>query len=214
MDAAAGADRATRGALRWGRRTFDLVPTPWLVTAAGGALLAATAAFGGLAPAPTPQTPVLTVGETHTGSDLDITVLSAEIWPERANARAFPDQEKGERLLVVTVEAVNRFPSARTMTTSDPESWAIDGILVEGIDGKPAVSRVDGSNARRLQPDVPARLLLAWVVGESDLQDGDEVTLTLPDSTHRVGESVISGDYWTDVRVGAVMPVRVEEVRG
>ena len=36
-------------AVHWARRTFELIPTPWLITAAGAVLLGTTAAFGGLA---------------------------------------------------------------------------------------------------------------------------------------------------------------------
>lgn len=64
-----------------------------------------------------------------------------------------------------------------------------------------------------LQPDVPAQLVLAWIVGPDDLRDGDEVTLTLPDSTHRVGTNVQRGvDFWDDVVVGARMTTTVHEV--
>ena len=63
-----------------------------------------------------------------------------------------------------------------------------------------------------LQPDVRARLLLAWIVGPEDFHDGEEISLTLPVSTHYVGRSVMSGDFWDDVRVGATLTTTIEEV--
>lgn len=55
---------------------LDRVPTPWLITSGAGAVLAITAAFGGVHPVPVPPTPELTVGDSFTGSDLTMTVVA------------------------------------------------------------------------------------------------------------------------------------------
>lgn len=200
--------------LGWARRSIDLIPTSWLITGAGAVLLAATAAFGGLETAAVEPTPVVAVGETFAGSDLEMTVVGVELSDDRENAAVFPDEEKGERVLVVTVDVVNTFPKPRGAAASSASSSpVVDGILLEGLEEKGQVSRADdGVISPRLQPDVPVRLLLSWIVGPDDFHDGQEVTLTLPDSDHYVGQSVMRGDYWVDVRVGATLTATVEEV--
>jgi hypothetical protein len=199
--------------LGWARRSIDLIPTSWLITGAGAVLLATTAIFGGLEAAAVDPTPVVAVGETFTGSDLEMTVVGVELRDERGNAAAYPDEEKGERILVVTVDVVNTFDRPRGSATSDPRSPVVDGIRIEGIDEKGSVSRDDdGSIDPDLQPDVPARLQLAWVVGQDDFRDGEEIALTLPDSDHYVGQSLIRGDYWQNVRVGATLTATIDEV--
>ena len=197
------------------RRSIDLVPTSWLVTGAGAALLAVTALFGGLEAAAVDPVPVVAVGETFEGSDLEMTVVGVELRDERSSALVFPDEEKGERVLAVEIDVVNTFSTPRGSATSSKNSAVVDGIRIEGLDDTAAVSRADdGTGSPMLQPDVPVRLLLAWVVGPDDFHDGDEIRLTLPDSTHRVGQSVVRGDYWDDVRIGATVTARVDEVAG
>jgi len=191
----------------------SLIPTPWMLTAGGGVLLAATAAFGGLEEVPPPPTPTVAAGEQYEGSDLQLVVQRIELRAERGTAAVYPDATKNERVLAVIVEAVNTFDRPRSATALSAASPTVDGIRVDGLDAKPAVSRMDGSGGTMLQPDVPAHLVLAWLVGPDDLHDGDEVTLTLPDSTHRVGTNVQRGvDFWDDVVVGAVLTATVHEV--
>ncbi|MBS0023955.1 hypothetical protein [Microbacterium paraoxydans] len=207
-DAAAARARV----LGWARRSIDLIPTPWLLTAAGALLLAGTAVFGGLEAAAVDPTPEVAVGETYTGSDLELTVVAVELRDDRGQTSVFPDEEKGERVLVVTVDAVNTFHAPRGSTSGAPTSAVVDGIRIDGVEEKGQVSRADdGRGSPTLQPDVPARLLLAWLVGPDDYREGDEITLTLPDSTHAVGSRVIRGDYWTDVRVGATLTTSIAE---
>lgn len=199
--------------LGWARQSIDLVPTSWLLMGAGAVLLGATALFGGLEAAAVDPTPSVDVGETFAGSDLEMTVVSVELRDERGEALVFPDEEKGERVLVVVVDVVNTFDKPRGSSDNKAGSPVIDGIRLEGLDERPAISHAaDGEGAPVLQPDVPARLLLAWLVGPDDYRAGDEVRLTLPDSTHRVGQNVMRGDYWDDIRVGATVTTTIEEV--
>lgn len=199
--------------LGWARRSIDLIPTSWLITGAGAVLLGATAIFGGLEAAAVDPTPTVAVGETFAGSDLEMTIVGVELREEPGNAALYPDEEKDERVLVVVVDVVNTFDTPRSSYSGDKMSPVVNGIHLEGIDEKPSVSRADdGAGSPMLQPDVPVRLLLAWIVGPDDYHDGDEVQLTLPDSTHYVGKSVMRGDYWTDARVGATVTAEVVEV--
>lgn len=197
----------------WARRSIDLIPTKWLVAGAGAVGLVATAGFGGLQTVAPPATPELSVGDTYTGSDLEITVTAVELRDERGNAGVFPDEEKGERALVVVLDVVNTFTSPRSAAGGGGDaSPTLDGIRVSGLKGAPALSRPDGLTTPILQPDVPTQVIAAWVVGQGDLRAGEQVRLALPDSTHYVGRSVTSGDYWSDVRIGAWVSADVEEV--
>lgn len=204
--AAAEADaRAT--VLGWARRTIDLIPTSWLITGTGAVLLATTAAFGGLTSVPVPPTPEVAVGEAHAGSDLEMTVVGVTLSDERGNALVFPDEEKGERVLAVELDVVNTFTSTRSAP------GALEGFGIGGIDTAPSISRADdGAGSLLLQPGVRAPLLLAWIVGPDDFHDGETVTVTLPDSTRNVGKVFVSGEYWNDFRVGALVTATVEEV--
>ncbi len=192
----------------------SLIPTPWLITAGGAVLLAATAAFGGLQTAPPKPVPVVSIGEQYSGSDLEMTVQGVELRAEGGNAASFPDKKKHEKVLAVIVDVVNTFDKPRLASASGTPSPAVDGIHVDGIDEKPLIAYADGSSGSVwLQPDVPVRLVLSWVVGPDELHDGDEVRLTLPDSTHSVGTNVQRGvDIWDEVVVGATVTTTVQEI--
>lgn len=199
-------------ALNWARRTFELIPTPWLITASGAVLLGTTAAFGGLDAVAEPPLPELAIGDEYSGADFTFTVRAIELRADNGTTFVFPDEENGEQVLAVVVEVVNDFPVARALSTTSKLSSTVDGIAVEGLDAKPVVTRVDGSAASMLQPDVPAELVLAWVVPRGAYEEGDTVTLSLPDATHYVGTSVVSGDYWWDVTVGATVTGKIVEI--
>lgn len=209
---AANADARAK-VLGWARRSIDLIPTSWLLTAGGAVLLATTALFGGLEAASVDPVPELAAGDMFAGSDLEMTVVGVELRSDHGNTSLYPDEEKDERVLVVTVDVVNTFPTPRMSVSGGTPSPMLNGIHVEGIDEPASISRADdGRGSPVLQPDVPARLLIAWIVGPDDFRDGEEITLTLPDSTHYVGQSVMRGDYWTDVRVGATVTTTIREV--
>ena len=212
---AAGTNADARAkVLGWARRTIDLVPTSWLITGAGAVLLATTAAFGGLSTATADPIPELALGGTYAGSDLEITVVGVELWDEMGNSAIYPDEAKGEKVLVVAVDVVNTFEKPRSVSSSALNQGSVDAIRIAGLDEAPSVShRDDGEGSGMLQPDVPTRLLLAWRVGPDDFLDGDAVSLTLPDATHRVGDNVLRGeDLWEDPRVGATVATTVEKV--
>lgn len=199
--------------LGWARRSIDLIPTSWLITGATAVLLAATALFGGLEAAAVDPTPEVVVGETVTGSDLEMTITGVELRDDRGELSVFPDEAQGERILVVAVDVVNTFTAPRGSTSLSESSPVVDGIRVTGLDEKGEVFRADDAlGSPTLQPDVPVRLLLAWVVGPDDFVGGDEIALTLPDSTHYVGTSVMRGDYWDEVHVGATLSTTIDEV--
>ena len=205
------ADAATRAASEarataWARKMADKVPTGWLITGAGAVLLASTAAFGGLADVPKPKTPELRVGQHYVGSDLDMSVVSAAIGGEVRGTSLYPTD--GQRTLVVVLDVTNEFDKPRNASAKD----TLKGVAVKGVpvDGFNADRVSDGSYVSFLQPDVPTRVRIAWLVDEGDVTVGDEIRVVLPDSTHYVGQLFTRGDYWADVRVGAYATVRVE----
>lgn len=201
--------------LGWARRTIDLVPTSWLITGAGGVLLAMTAVFGGLATAPVEPIPEIAVGDVYKGSDFEITVVGVELWNDNGKSGVFPNTDAGEQVLVVTVDVENRFAKPRPSSSVD-EKGMLDELRVSPFDTSPEVSRADdGTFSPMLQPNVPARLLLAWLVEPGELLVGDTVTVSLHDATHQVGSSVLRGiDYWVDEGVGATVtsPVTKKDV--
>ncbi|UNK71326.1 hypothetical protein [Microbacterium sp. H1-D42] len=205
---------AGRRAFGWSRRMLDRVPTPWLITGGTGAALALTAAFGGLNGVSEPQIPELTVGESFSGSDLLMTVIGVELSDERAGSGVYPDAEKGERVLTVILDVTNEFTAPRTAASGGADSPVVDGITIEGVTTTPpGLARADdGTYGIHLQPDVPVRIVASWVVGAEDVQDGDEVRITLPDSTHGVGQAITMGDYWSDPVIGAYVTAEVDEV--
>ena len=210
QDAAEAATRAASEArlTTWARKMADRVPTGWLISGAGAVLLASTAAFGGLADVPKPVPPELHTGQHFVGSDLDMSVVSAAVGGEVRGTNLSP--AAGQRTLVVVLDIENVFRKPRLASGKD----ALKGVAVKDVtlDGFSADRVADGSNVSYLQPDVPTRVRIAWLVDAADVAPGDEIRVVLPDSTHAVGQLFTRGDYWTDVRPGAYAAVRVDEL--
>lgn len=207
------ADAANRAASEaraaaWARTMADRIPTGWIITGAGAVLLGATAAFGGLEPAPQPVPEELAVGEHYVGSDLEIAVLGAEVGGEVQGAGVVPDE--GEETLIVTLEVTNLFSEPRIALA--PHS--LSGVHIDGVEIVRSDARrvEDDSVLAYLQPDVPTRVRLAWTIDADAIAPGDEVRLVLPDSTRSEGAFVTRGTYWSDVRTGAYVTVPVAAV--
>jgi len=207
------ADAATRAvsearATAWARKLADRVPTGWLISGAGAVLLASTAAFGGLAEVPKPRPVELAAGEHYIGSDLDMSVVSAGVGGEVRGAGVTPDD--GEKTVVVVLDVTNEYTAPRVARAKD----TLGGIGLDGIEtNRYDVNRVaDGSGAGFLQPDVPTRVRIAWTVDEDAVAPGDEIRVVLPDSTRFTGSFATRGDYWDDIRPGAYVTVRVDEL--
>ncbi|WP_449409079.1 hypothetical protein [Microbacterium maritypicum] len=225
--------------LGWARRSIDLIPTPWLLGGLAAVALATTAGFGGLATAPAEPTPQIEIGEPFAAADLTMTVLGVSLVDDPGYAALYPDQEAGERILAIEAEVVNTYREPRPSVDGSVLSPVVDGIRITSLGGAavetvefdasddeaaadysshrgvgtpPAISRADdGTGSPMLQPDVPTRVLIAWIVADGEVEPGEEITLTLPDSTRYTGTSVVDGDYWWDVEVGATVTTTVEE---
>jgi len=203
---AAGRAASEAWAVAWARKAADRVPTGWIITGVGAILLGATAAFGGLAPAPQPKPAELSAGEHYTGSQLDMAVVSAGVGGEVRGTGFAP--EEGQRTLVVVLDVTNEFTAPRLARSKDTMGGVgVDGVSLEGVD---VARTIDGSNVLEFQPGVPTRVRLAWLIDEGQVSPGDEIRVVLPDSTHYVGSFVERGDYFTDVRTGAYATVQVD----
>ncbi len=184
------------------------VSTKWIGGAFTVIVLAATAGFGGLNTVPTPPVPEIASGESFTGALLEYTPQRAVLIDELAETTVRPAD--GERLLVVIIDVENLDDEPRSSTSDESGKW----IRVEGApDVSPAVVRYDDSTlGPRLQPGVPATLVLTWAVPKDAFAAGDEIRLALPDATEFVGTSVVFGEYWDDITVGAYADLVAEDV--
>lgn len=209
-DEADAADRvASEVWLRsWAKKAADRIPTGWIITSVGAILLGATAAFGGLAPAPQPKPVELSAGERYTGSMLDMAVISAGVGGDIDGT--IVDPEQGQRTLIVVLDVTNQFTAPRLARSKD----TMGGVGIEGVklDGVDVTRTIDGSSVLEFQPGVPTRVRLAWLIDGDQVRAGDRIRVALPDSTHYVGSFVQRGDYFSDVRTGAYATVRVEEL--
>jgi hypothetical protein len=190
----------------WVRKTTDKVPTGWIITGAGALRLGATAAFGGLAPQEQPRPVEISAGESYTGSQLDMTVVSAGVGGYVRGSGVI--LEEGQRTLVVVLDVTNEFDEPRTGTTKD----TLGGISVAGVElGTVGATRVaDGSTASAFQPDVPTRVQVAWAVDADAVSPGDEIRVGLPDATRFQATFLGRGSYWYDFRTGAYASVTVD----
>jgi len=195
------------------RAATDRVPTKWFATIGTVLFLAATAAFGGLndVPAEAKVLDELTVGQTHRSPQLAITVERAVLIDSLSGTGAFPDEEKGERLLVLLVEMENRWD--RPLATFGSEGVQ-RAVLLEG-DARAAdgiVREDDQTVTPWLQPGVPALLAFSWVVPGAAYADGDPLRIVLSDATLYQAQLLSSGESWVDRAPAAVVTIPLEDV--
>lgn len=201
----------------WVRARADAVPTKWLSTITLGAFLVATAAFGGLNSVEGAGIPELTAGETYTGAGLEITVLGASLVDEDISTGISTLDHPTMQILTVYLDITNLDTETRTVTSAatmedfyfPPE---IDQLTSEGAFLK--VRRTDDRRSvhAQLHPGVKAPLMVSWMVPETDYADGDSLRFGLPDATKVVGQTVVDGEFWTDIRPGAYVTVTIEDL--
>ena len=161
----------------------------------------ALAAFsGGFAPAAS-RIPVLHPGQTFHAGGMDITVRDARLIDGLRTSGAFPDD--GERLLIVRLDVTNvdHEPRATVLSTS------LENVRVQGLSEHPTASRADdGTVAPRLQPHVPAPILLTWTVPADRFDGGQPIVLELQNETVQTS-TFAGGRYWQPLGVGATVPL-------
>ena len=195
------------GRLGWLRAASDRVPTRWFAGIATGVFLVATAAFGGLAAASEPEVTTLEPGDEHRNDQLAITVERAVLLDEFPEAGV--SVEDGERVLAVQVAVEN------TWTQPLAPTDLADALNVDELAGAPAdsVARYDDATLNpRLQPGVPAELVLTWAVDADAFEDESDLHITLNDLTLYTGSFIADGQWWTDPVPAATVTVAVEDL--
>jgi hypothetical protein len=200
----------------WVRAASDRVPTKWFAGIATGLFLAVTAAFGGLATAASPALTELEPGEPHTTDQRSLTVQRAVLIDELPGSGASP--EDGERVLVLVTDIENRWtePLAASDFDSIGNTDGIDGTFaVDGLDdhSRRGTARLDDATGSPwLQPGVPATIVYAWPVETGRYAEGDELDITLYDTTLTTGSFVLNGQWWDEPVADAVVSVKIEDV--
>lgn len=205
------------------QRAIDRVPLKWLSTAALVVFLGVTSLFGGLEAVAAPETPVITVGTTVVGTEIEMTPVQATLIDKLNTTGVFPGE--GQRILSLVLDVRNLSEFARSSSTEDAlgrirveglaELLGASGLTALEVQGavKPAVARLDdGTFSPWLQPGLPVRLVLSWVIPTGAFGDGDNVRFDLPTGTRAVGQSVLYGVYWTDEHTAAYTDIVLEEL--
>ena len=195
---------------RWVTAVTDRVSTKWLGGIFTAVVLAATAAFGGLATAAEQPLPELVLGDTFTGAGLEMTPTRLLLIDDLDGTGVTP--QEGERLLVVVMDVTNRGDEAR----SSAAEASVAAVRVEGApDVQPSIARIDDSTLSPwLQPDVPVELVLTWAVPSKEFADGATARIALPTATEFTGTTLIDGTYWDDVAFGAFVSGAFEDLGG
>lgn len=197
------------------RAASDRVPTKWFAGIGTGLFLAVTAAFGGLADVAAEEVEIaeLSVGETHISPQLAITVERAVLIDSLRGAGAYPDEKKGERLLVLLVEMENRWDEPVSFAQSS--AYGSSRTVHLAGDDREAIGLVredDQTSAPWLQPGIPTLLAFSWTVGPGDYADGDDLRVELSDAQLQTGRLLYTGDRWTTPELSAVVTVPIEDV--
>jgi hypothetical protein len=194
----------------WVRAASDRVPTKWFAGIATGLFLAVTAAFGGLATAVQPELTKLEPGEPHVTDQRSLTVQRAVLIDELPDAGVYP--EDGERVLVLVTDVENEWtePLGATGDYGIATTFSLPGIP---NDARLASARLDDSTGSPwLQPGVTASLVFAWPVEADRFAEGDELEITLNDTTLTTGSFVLNGQWWDEPVADAVVRVEIEDV--
>ncbi len=194
------------------QKATDRVPTKWFAAIGTGLFLAATAAFGGLAPVAVAEKtlPTLAAGETHTSAQLEVTVERAVLIDSLSGSGVTPDRDKGERLLVLLVRVENLW--TRPLSSSAPESFE-RAVMLAGDDrlAGAVVREDDQTSPLWLQPGVPALLAYTWAVGPRAYAGGEDLTIVLQDAELIVGQLLYTGEDWDGYAPAATVTVELED---
>ena len=159
---------------------------------------------------PAPDIPVLAAGDEHRSEQLAVTVDRAALIDDFDEAGIYV--EPGERVLALVVDVENLWTEPLPTTTGFSVSSTIRVTGAKGSEPASVARFDDATLAPRLQPGVPARLVLTWPVDDDRFADGDTLSIILSDETLYTGTSVLSGQYWDDPVKTAVVEVAIEDV--
>ncbi|WP_217133777.1 hypothetical protein [Leucobacter chinensis] len=183
------------------RALIAKVPTGWITGGVTAIFLAVTAAFGGLAPAPTPALATLEPGQEHVNDLLSMRLDRAVLMDSFPEAGAIAGES--ERVLALSIHAKNVWTSPIITTAEQSVSQALR-LEKLGDQSPAAVARMDDATASPwLQPGVEAELVVTWVVPEDLFADGDTVEVVVSDATLFTGKAVTYGASWVDAKPAA-----------
>lgn len=192
------------------RKATDRVPTKWFAGIGTALFLAVTAAFGGLAAVAPPKVTLdeLAAGQEHVGTQLAVTVQRAVLIDALPGSGSFP--EDGERLLVLIADVENRWNEPLQTSGSDGVQRTI--LLDDGSAADAIVREDDATLSPWLQPGVAAQLVLSWAVPADAYRDGEQLDITLQDSTRETGQLLFTGEYWSEPAPAAIVAATIEDV--
>lgn len=204
-DAAAPAGAAVRRRLSRG----------WIITIATTAVLGlcvgVIAATGGFRSVASTGPAAYRLGDEISSAEATLVVERVAVMDELWGYGSSPDDTKGERVLAVLVDVTNLDDEPRLASSSGSLA---DIRLQHRPDDRPTVSIYadDDFSVVTLQPDVPARVLLTWVVEEDEIVDGDPVRLVIPDA-EKNDSTIFSGEtLWNPLDPAGVVSVRPEDL--
>lgn len=168
------------------------------------------AAAGGLetvaAAGPEPRT----LDETFVTSQMSISVDRIAVVDAFPGSGSFPDEDKGERVLAVLVDVTNLDVEPRA-------TWGSGGLSSMRLDSRPddtpnisVYGDLDFSSVT-LQPDVPTRVLLTWVVSSDEIDDTD-VRLLVKDAVKSDSTLFRGESLWTDSESESLVTGPVEDL--
>lgn len=197
--------------LRWWHAATDRVPTRWFAAIGTGLFLLATAAFGGLATVEKPPPVAIEAGQEYRNDQFSFAVERAVLLDSFPEAGAYPDEEKGERVLAVQMSIENLWD--RTIIAYP--STMDESLRIEELEGAAAhsVARLDdATSAPHLQPGIPVELVITWIIDGDQFSEGDAVNLTLSDLSLYTGTFVMSGQMWDDPVPAATLALVLSDV--
>lgn len=185
------------------RTAASRLPMKWITIIATGLLLVATAAFGGLEPAPAKPVPQLAVGEEFNRGDISMTVVRAGLAEP-----AFTNEENPTRQLFIEFDLLNHEDAyqpafndggLRPVRIADVEDLGYASFTRPGEGGLPV-----------MQPGVPATVRVQWEVPRDAFTPGQTVRIVLPEAKPR--RMFTSSSIVWDVTDGAYVDAVLEDV--
>jgi hypothetical protein len=184
---------------------LDRVPLRWWFIGTVGVLLAASAAFGGLADArPVDHGPVtVEPGEEFVGPELATIVHSAE-FSDTAPGRFEPDE--GYTYLVVRATVTNLW-TVSSITFNDvlQTPW-----LGEDLAEAERVVFPDGTLDTQVNPQVPLDVIFMWDVPLELVPEDGIVPVTIMSKSFTKDGDVTYGSYWSDPQPAAIVTLEAE----
>lgn len=181
-----------------------------------GVIAGLSAAIGGLAAVGGLETVAASgpaqhrIDETFVTSQLSLSVERIAVVDTLPGSGSFPDQDAGERVLAILVEVTNLDVEPRS-------AWGSGGLSTMRLEGRPedtpniSISGDLDYSSVTLQPDVPTRVLLTWVVAADEI-DGAGVHVRVQDAVKSDSTLFRGESYWNDSGTESLLTGPVEDL--